>query len=573
MKKITLLLLSIFISTIAFSQSNFYVAKNGNNSNNGSLNSPWKTIQYGINQLSAGDILYIKAGTYPEKLGIDVSGTANNYITIKNYQNDEVVIDAKNIDNSGSIIWTDQAYLRIEGLHITNNIGNNKEGITIQGGAHHIDIINNKISNIRYSPLPDLDVTNNENAVPLNIYADSATDSIHNILIKGNEVFNNQTGYSENISAGGNFSTFVIEDNIVHDNTNIGIDIGGNYKNVSVPALDQGRYGVIRNNLVYNCNAPYSTAAGIYIDGGRDIIVENNICHHNGYGGEIGCEENGSCSNITFRNNIFYKNFYTGMHIGGYDVNTTGIVLKAKVYNNTFYKNDVGNHFSGELAFTKLIDCIVENNIFYVSNQNLLLNTLRTQENLKIDYNLVFADAGIGVVKTDLNGNTQSLQNYYTSSGQGTHSKFENPMFINVNSNNFHINDNSSAIDAGNPNYTTNTDAMNIPGITITNVDIDNEPRVKNIVDFGADESSITLGYEEYAFNTIVVSPNPTHDKIYLSKDLNRSTYQIFSSEGKLISKGILNTNSIDLSNYNQGLYFVKLKNNTSIYSFKVIKI
>ena len=571
MKKTTLILVSLFISIIAFSQSNYYVAKNGNNSNNGSLNSPWKTIQYGVNQLLAGDMLHIKAGTYEEKLDVDVSGTAAAYITIRNYQNDNVILDAINSNNDNAILWTDNAYLRIQGLHFTNNIINFAGGITLQGAAHHIEILKNKISNIKFSADPNAAVTNNTNAVPLGIYADSVTDSIHNILIKGNEVFNNQTGYSENISAGGNFSTFIIEDNIVHDNTNIGIDIGGNYKTVNVPHLDQGRYGVVRNNLVYNCNSPYSPAAGIYIDGGRDIIVENNICHSNGYGGEIGCEENGSTSNVTFRNNIFYNNFYTGMHIGGYDPETTGIVLNSNVYNNTFYKNDTGSNFSGEIALTKLKDCRIENNIFYISNQNLFMNTSRTQVNLTLDYNLVFADAGSNATEADVNGSTMSLANFYSNTGYGSHSNFGNPMFANANSDNFHINDNSPAIDAGNPNYITNN--MNINGITITNVDIDNEPRVNGIVDCGADESSVTLGKEDYAFNTIKVYPNPTQGKVYLPDNLMNSNYTVISVDGKLIQKGVLTTSSIDFSKYNQGLYFVRLKSNSSMYSFKVIKI
>jgi len=575
MKKLTLFFL--FISSFSVAQQQYYVAKNGNNSNTGSLNNPWKTIQYGINKLSAGDVLHIKAGTYEEKLDVDVSGNASAYITIRNYQNDNVILDAINFHNDASILWTDNAYLRIQGLHFTNNIFNFAGGIALQGAAHHIEILNNKISNIKFSNDPNAKVTNETNAVPLSIYADSPTDSIHNILIKGNEVFNNQTGYSENISAGGNFSTFIIEDNIVHDNTNIGIDVGGNYKTVSNPALDQGRYGVIRNNLVYNCNSPYSPAAGIYIDGGRDIIVENNTCHHNGYGGEIGCEENGNSSNVTFRNNIFYNNFYTGMHIGGYDITpgNTGIVLNSKVYNNTFYQNDVGNNFSGEIALTKLKNCRIENNIFYISNQNLFINTSRTQTNLILDYNLVYANAGSNATKADVNESTMSLANFYNTTGYGSHSNFNNPMFTNANSKNFHINNNSPAIDAGNPNYTVTTGNMNITGITIANVDIDNEPRVKNIVDCGADESSVTLGKEEYTFNIPLVYPNPTRTKIYVPERLVNSSYAITSSIGKLIHKGILRTNSIDFSKYNQGLYFILLKdsNTNTQYSFRILKM
>jgi len=563
MKKIALLITFFFISTVFFAQHNYYVAKSGEDSNVGNIDNPWKTIQYGINQLSAGDVLYIRAGTYEEKLDIDVSGNPSAYIAIRNYQNEVVILDAIHSTNNSSIIWTDNAYLKIEGLHLTNNIGNNREGLTLQGAAHHIEIVNNKISNIKFSANPNADVNTNTNAVPLNIYADMASDSIHTITIKGNEVFNNQTGYSENIAASGNFSGFLIEDNIVHDNTNIGIDIGGNYKTSPSPEYDQGRYGIIRNNLVYNCNSPYSTAAGIYIDGGRDIIVENNICHHNGYGGEIGCEENGSTSSITFRNNIFYKNFYTGMHIGGYDPGTTGIVLNSNVYNNTFYQNDVGNNSNGELSFTKIDNCKIMNNIFYLSSQNVYLNTSRTQANLVLDYNLVFADSGSDAVLVYGNNDYTGLQNYYNASNHGVHSIFGNPMFINSASANFHIMDNSPAIDAGDPTYTSSTN----------NVDIDNEPRINNIVDCGADESTVTLGNTSYSLDTFLVYPNPTQHKINLPESVINNNYSIISSEGKLIHKGLLLTNSIDFTRFTQGIYFVEIRNINRKLSFRIVKI
>jgi len=574
-----LLFVFLLISSIAFSQSNYYVATNGNNANTGSLNSPWKTIQYGIDQLKPGDVLNIKAGTYKEIIEIGVSGTPGKYITIKNYQNDEVIIDGSEIDLAVfSLLWTDQAYLRIQGIHFTNAIGNDKEGISLQGGAHHIEILNNKISNIKYTAVHDNTVTFDENAVPLNVYADSPTDSIHNILIKGNEIFNNVSGYSENISVGGNLSTFIIEDNIIHDNTNIGIDVGGNYDigdPIPVPAnLNHGRYGIIRNNLVYNCNSPYSTAAGIYIDGGRNIIVENNICYHNGYGGEIGCEENGDTSNITFRNNIFYENFYTGMHIGAYDADQPlAIVKNAYVYNNTFYNNDTGLTESGEFTLTKSKNCRIMNNIFYVSSQNVFFSSSRTQENLTIDYNLVYNDAGANALVTYGNNEYTGLQNLYDATGFGAHSSYGNPKFVNVSGNDFHIMDTSPAINAGDPNYTSTTGNMNIPGITINNVDMDGQPRVNNIVDCGADESTVSLGINDVAYQTISVYPNPTYNKIFIPETIQHANYQIFSYLGKRIAKGKINSNSIDLSKLQQGLYFVLLNSGAKHFAFKVLKV
>lgn len=54
------LILILLSSTNHFS-TEYFVSTLGDNSNNGSINSPWATVQYGVDQLSAGDILSIRA--------------------------------------------------------------------------------------------------------------------------------------------------------------------------------------------------------------------------------------------------------------------------------------------------------------------------------------------------------------------------------------------------------------------------------------------------------------------------------------------------------------------------------
>jgi len=565
MNKIILSVIFSVISLYAFGQTNYYVSTSGdNNTNNGSITSPWLTIQYACDQLQAGDTLNIMAGIYPEKIDINVSGTPTSYITIQNYQNDLVILDAINYNDNLPIIWTDNAYLIIKGLHLTNNIHNYAGGLALQGQAHDIKIIDNKISNIRFSANPNETVTPNKNAVPLSVYADHPTDSIYNILIKGNEVFNNQSGYSENISVGGNLSNFEIVDNVVHDNTNIGIDVGGNYGTCPTPALDHGRNGFIRNNIVYNCNSPYSTAAGIYIDGGRNIIVENNISYHNGYGGEIGCEEDGTTENIVFRNNIFYQNEFTGMHVGGYDVNTTGIVINTTVSGNTFYHNDTGNYQHGEMVFTKLDNCSIENNIFYLSSQNQFLYFDRSQTNLHLNYNLVYSDAGSNEIIVSGTINATGLQSFYNMTGYGANSLYGNPNFNNPLNADFHILSDSPAIDAGNPSYFASSGE----------VDMDGQLRIfNNIIDCGADEYGSTTGFNIVKENTLVFYPNPSNRILYI-KGISSFNYKIFDTKGQLIKMRNNNSSSIDLENLKDGLYFIKILDSTNkkVSVIKVIK-
>ena len=58
----------------------YYVAKNGNDSNPGTEASPWLTLTKTGNTAKAGDTVYIKEGTYNERLYPVNSGTPGNYI-------------------------------------------------------------------------------------------------------------------------------------------------------------------------------------------------------------------------------------------------------------------------------------------------------------------------------------------------------------------------------------------------------------------------------------------------------------------------------------------------------------
>ena len=495
MKNILLTFL-FFIPLYLQAQTNYFVETTGNDSNNGTEATPWQTIQHGVNQLNPGDILHIKAGTYFEKIDVDVSGTASAKITIRNYQNDEVIISGAQSADNTSIIWTDNAYLLIQGLHITDNQKNYAQGISLQGTAHHIEIVNNKVSKINFSSDPNAAVDNNTNAVPVSALGDAPDpgngipDSVHHISFIGNEIFDNRTGYSENLTMGGNVSHFLMENNIVHDNTNIAIDATGNYGESPVPAYDHVRHGTIRNNHLYNNTSPYSPAAGIYIDGGENIIVENNLSHHNGYGGEIGCEENGTTTNVIFRNNVFHHNTSTGMHFGGYDSNTTGNVVNSQIYNNTFYLNDTGNNEHGELLLTKSVGGKIFNNIFYINAQNVFLYAYRTQTNLNMNYNLVYSVAGnANIIETTTDGENNggnaysSLSAFYNATGYGTNSLFGAPLFTDGPNADFHIASNSPATNAGDPAH--------IPDAV--EVDLDGAPRKVETVDIGVDEYATPL--------------------------------------------------------------------------------
>ncbi|WP_455931567.1 right-handed parallel beta-helix repeat-containing protein, partial [Priestia aryabhattai] len=83
--------------------------------------------------------------------------------------------------------------------------------------------------------------------------------------------------------------------------------------------FDQAREGVISENSIYNVSS-YSnpayrheySAGGIYVDGGKEVVIEHNISSHNDLGIEIASEHHGKqTTNIQVVRNMIYENRFT----------------------------------------------------------------------------------------------------------------------------------------------------------------------------------------------------------------------------------------------------------------------
>jgi len=89
----------------------------GNDKNPGTIDYPWKSIGKANFNLNAGDLVYIKKGIYSnQQISPSNSGSNNNYITYRNYKNDEVIIS----DHAVPIYIKDKDYIKIEGFKIEN---------------------------------------------------------------------------------------------------------------------------------------------------------------------------------------------------------------------------------------------------------------------------------------------------------------------------------------------------------------------------------------------------------------------------------------------------------------------
>ena len=486
--------LFFFINTHA--QTTFYVAKTGSNGNAGTAAAPWLTIQHACNSATAGSTVYIKNGTYTESIWMNISGTSGNPITFSNFGSDVVTIDGGSTNTQTELLnISGQSFIRVIGLRFTNAVGNFSKGIVVRNGAHDIDILNNKVSNIHFSSNPNAAVSSSTNVNPMLVYGENTSISCSNINISGNEVFNCRTGYSEAMTLNGNVEDFTVTDNSVHDITNIGIDLAGGYGACSDAAKDFARNGTVVGNTVFNCISAAAVSAGIYVDGGQNIVISRNTAHDCGRGYEIGCEQQGKiATNITLRNNIAYHNREAGVGIGGYNYPTTGKVTNSKIWNNTFYDNATLNAGDGELLIEYTEGCSIQNNIFYATNAaRRLLVTRLNSTGLTLDYNLYYHANGAATANSDFNGAVySSFAGYKTGTGKDVNSTFANPQFVSLATPNLHISSNSAAQNGGNPTFVA----------AVGETDFDGEPRLfDSRVDIGGDEIQTPLPLELLSFS------------------------------------------------------------------------
>lgn len=350
-----------------------YVSPTGSDSNTGTASAPFKTVQKALDTVKAGQTIYLREGTYTALNTFKSSGTEGNYITLRNYPGEKPYL-TMTAGSSGAILRLDgNDYIKIEGLEIGGLSSAIAQGILLDGNENHVIIRNNDIHNF-VTTKPGENENGEANAILCYGEGKTEEDSINNICIENNLVHNNTTGWCESVSVTGNTKYVNIINNTVYDNTNIGIDFYGNAGYCSIPALDQPRYCVAAGNVIYGSICDYAECAGLYVDGARDIVLENNISHDNMYGIEIGSEElqaDYPVKNIIARNNLVYNNSAGGIRVGGYDRNKTGYVTDTKIYNNTVVNNGEGEGgWNGELCFVKCDGVDVRNNIVYKDNKN-----------------------------------------------------------------------------------------------------------------------------------------------------------------------------------------------------------
>ncbi|UDV85399.1 right-handed parallel beta-helix repeat-containing protein [Bacillus cereus] len=409
---ILVLSLSMLIFTLpalTFAQSNnnvtsgtdYYVSPAGSDLNPGTLNQPFATIQKAANVATEGSTIYIRSGIYNQKVHVTHSGASGAPITFQNYQNEKVILDGSKVklEDDGLFTIEDKNYIQVKGLEFRNlksmKVNETPIGIYITGTGSNIEIRNNYIHHIETN-------VKDGNAHGIAVYGTSsnAQNNLNHIVIDNNEVANLKLGLSEAIAVNGNVDSFEVTNNKVHDNNNIGIVLIGHEGVSPVAALDQARNGIVRNNIVHHNssfnNTSYNeySADGIYVDGGKEIIIEQNQSYENDLGIEVASEHAGkSASQITVRDNTISNNIMSGIALGGYD-SQQGYAENNTITNNIIYKNDTRDQESGQIELNyDTRNNVITNNHIYASNSPIFIsNNFNKNTGNKLDYNHYYGE-------------------------------------------------------------------------------------------------------------------------------------------------------------------------------------
>jgi hypothetical protein len=476
---------TLTLETQASTGTIYYVSTTGSDTNSGSFTAPWRTLQHAANSVHAGDTVYARAGVYNEVVTIPASGSSfAGYITFSSYPRELATVDGTGLavpnGQWGLFTIQNQSYIVITGFEVRNfSTSSTAEvpiGIYIFGAGSHLHVINNHIHIIANTAKGC-----NANAFGLTVYGTQAPATISGLAISGNEVDHLTTGCSETLSVNGNVTNFAINNNRIHDDNNIGIDVIG-YEGVSPQvAYDRARYGTIRGNRIYNItsfgNPAYGNqyaADGIYVDGGTHIVVEQNLIHNVDIGIEMASEHSNKYTTyITARNNVIYAGNSVGISIGGY-ASGVGGTQNCNIVNNTLFGNDTKNTGSGEFQIQYHDSSnTFENNVLYATAQGLLLNgyTKNALTPATIDYNLYYSTVGASNAQWIYQGTTYTgYSTYLTKTGNDQHSPaFSDPKFVSRTAPlNLDLQSGSPAINAG----------TNLGASIVGAVDFNGNPRV-----------------------------------------------------------------------------------------------
>lgn len=291
----------------------YYVATNGRDSNAGSEAAPFRTIEYAVKKMVAGDTTYVRGGIYNPKeiIRFKRSGTESAPIKLLNYPGETPTIDWVT-QQLGQVILVQNVlgeevaigYITIEGFEIKNG----HDGIKFYSMHNSVirrnwihDSINQGIMGVGgHHNLFDRNVFNHNGNFPacaggkLTKIGTSVCNQSHGLYLHG--------------------QSYTITNNLIYDNQGYGIQQNGSptsfYDPSKHPSPDfagSDNWIVANNTFAYQ---HYRSGMVVWGSKCNNTRIENNIFYENSQ--KRSAEANGvgftstSCRGVQIRNNLAY---------------------------------------------------------------------------------------------------------------------------------------------------------------------------------------------------------------------------------------------------------------------------
>ena len=275
----------------------YYVATDGSDSNPGTEAQPFQTLSRGVDSLSAGDILYVKNGTYTSwGYAILPSGASwSNPIIIAAYPGHSPVI-VKSAQGPHTLEFINNSYMIIDGFSIDGTGATNGIKITYSpyGIANHIRIQNSEISHAVADGIVMTSGSDGNEFVNLQVHDNGTNGFAHGIyvvssdnIVEGCSIYDN-TGWGVHVySSLGSTNNNIIRNNEIHGNGRSGRGDGillssgvGNqaydndiWGNINGIRIDYGASDTYVGGNTIHGNAAYDIDIGA---GSRNALIESN---------------------------------------------------------------------------------------------------------------------------------------------------------------------------------------------------------------------------------------------------------------------------------------------------------
>jgi hypothetical protein len=275
----------------------YYVSPGGNDSNPGTIELPWGTVQYALNQLLPGDQLYLRGGVYLLTTSIVVinrHGSLSAPIRVSAYPEEHPIIDGSQLTDTRWAVWTmnNSDYWSFHGFSIQNAAGspatiNTRRGLQFTGTSS-------------YNTIEAMDFSYNQGS------GLHFQDSASNNLVLYSKSHHNY----DFVNGGANADGFAVKGETAN------------------------------GNIFHGCEAWQNSDDGWDLRLGGPTIVEQSIARENGYDAGNG---DGFKLGLGNGGHVILLSVATGNKYRGFNHNNAAGPLY--LYNNTAYGNFVDYFF------------------------------------------------------------------------------------------------------------------------------------------------------------------------------------------------------------------------------------